>query len=148
MSRLRRLLARGSKFEIEADDVVCGVRGTTFEIGFEGAEIQMATEEGVVEVSYASGVESVAAGYYAAFSRGRRLGHRKLAQREKHRFEVFLAHHGGVQKRRAKRLLRAEEKAHKTLQQILDSGDEEDVSKTQAVLDLILFHIESKGGEA
>lgn len=106
ITRLRKLLARGSEFQIEAADVVCGVRGTIFEVGFEGEVVQTATQEGVIEVSYASGVQRVSAGQFAAFRKGRRMALRKLKQKEQKRFTKFMKHRLEVHKRRLNRIKR------------------------------------------
>lgn len=106
ISRLRKLLARGSEFQIEANDVVCGVRGTVFEVGFDGEEVQTATQEGAIEVSHASGVQRVAAGQFASFRKGRRMAFRKLKQKEQQRFTKFMKHRLEVHKRRSNRIKR------------------------------------------
>ncbi len=58
----KKLDLSGSAYEVEAGGVVCGVRGTVFEVLKEGDEVEATTHEGTVQVRNASGTQMVQAG--------------------------------------------------------------------------------------
>jgi hypothetical protein len=51
-----------SSFEVESGGVVCGVRGTVFEVAKTGDNVETTTHEGVVNVKSSQGTQSVKAG--------------------------------------------------------------------------------------
>ena len=51
-----------SSFEVESGGVVCGVRGTVFEVAKTGDNVETTTHEGVVDVKSSQGTQSVTAG--------------------------------------------------------------------------------------
>jgi len=83
----KNLLESHSSFEIEANGVVCAVRGTAFEVSNVNGNVQTATHEGKVEM--ASGGEShfVTEGSAASFSGGKYQGIRQLRTEEMNRFQ-------------------------------------------------------------
>ncbi len=60
-----------SSFEVEAGGVICGVRGTVFEVANNGGQVQTSTDEGVVEVKTSQGSQEVRAGQTSLASGGR-----------------------------------------------------------------------------
>src|SRR5262249_29614757 len=60
-----------STFEIESNGVVCGVRGTAFEVSANGADAQVFTHEGLVEVGAGTERHPVEAGKFSSFRKGR-----------------------------------------------------------------------------
>jgi hypothetical protein len=58
----KHLEQTGSSFEVESGGVVCGVRGTSFEVAKNGNQVQTSTSEGVVEVKSPQGTQQVKAG--------------------------------------------------------------------------------------
>jgi len=58
----KRLKDSDSQFEVEAGGVVCGVRGTVFEVANNGGQVQASTDEGVVQVVTPRGSRQVVAG--------------------------------------------------------------------------------------
>jgi hypothetical protein len=51
-----------SSFEVDAGGVVCGVRGTIFEVSADGDQIETSTDEGIVQVGTPRGSQQVKAG--------------------------------------------------------------------------------------
>ncbi len=58
----KNLNATQSSFEIESGGVVCGVRGTVFEVEKSGDDVQATTHEGTVETKTSDGVHQVTPG--------------------------------------------------------------------------------------
>jgi hypothetical protein len=85
-----------STFEVEANGVVCGVRGTAFEVNAQGDEIQTLTHEGTVDVKTARQDNLVQAGNAYSFRRGRFVGQRLLDQDEMSRFGKWRAYRAQV----------------------------------------------------
>jgi hypothetical protein len=52
----------GSVFEVESGGVVCGVRGTVFEVSNAGGDVETTTHEGAVQVQGSNGNQTVKAG--------------------------------------------------------------------------------------
>jgi hypothetical protein len=75
-----------STFEVEANGVVCGVRGTAFEVNAQGDDVQTLTHEGTVDVKSGDRDNLVQAGNAYSFRRGRFIGQRLLDQDEVGRF--------------------------------------------------------------
>jgi hypothetical protein len=89
LAEVKHLLEKKSKFEVESGGMICGVRGTIFEVSNEDGEVGAQTHEGVVACSSGSGVEErVKAGQGATFKNRRLLrrmalgkaGQERLAQ--------------------------------------------------------------------
>jgi hypothetical protein len=83
----KNLLESHSSFEIEANGVVCGVRGTAFEVSNINGNVETATHEGKVEVSSGGESHFVAEGSAATFEDGRFQGLRRLRTEEMNRFQ-------------------------------------------------------------
>ncbi|HTA76049.1 MAG TPA: FecR family protein [bacterium] len=99
----KNLLESHSSFEVEANGVVCGVRGTAFEVSNVNGEVQTVTHEGKVEA--VSGGEShyITAGSASAFRNGRYQGIRQIRPEELNRFKQWRSVRARI---RAKRLQR------------------------------------------
>ncbi len=93
-----------SSFEIESNGVVCGVRGTAFEVSAVGGTADVATHEGSVAVSNGTETHIVAAGSFSSFQRGRFLMQRRLNQSEISRFQKWRAFRQIVMKKRLQRI--------------------------------------------
>jgi ferric-dicitrate binding protein FerR (iron transport regulator) len=52
----------GSSYEVESGGVVCGVRGTVFEVSNNGGDVEATTHEGAVELKGTNGTQTVKAG--------------------------------------------------------------------------------------
>jgi hypothetical protein len=93
-----------STFEVESNGVVCGVRGTAFEVNAQGDSSQVFTHEGKVEV--ASGNEShlVTAGNLSAFKSGKFQLQRRLERAEIQRFQKWRAFRRIVWQKRLQRI--------------------------------------------
>jgi hypothetical protein len=100
----KNLMESHSSFEIEANGVVCSVRGTAFEMSNHGGDVQTATHEGKVEM--ASGGEShfVPAGNASAFSGGRFQGTRPLRADEINRFHQWRNYRSRIVAKRIQRM--------------------------------------------
>jgi hypothetical protein len=59
-----------SSFEVESGGVVCGVRGTIFEVANNGGNVETTTHEGAVDVKSSQGTQSVKAGNSCTTSKG------------------------------------------------------------------------------
>lgn len=93
-----------SSFEVESNGVVCGVRGTAFELTAQGDTAQVATHEGSVAVRNGTESHDVEAGNFSEFQKGKFHLQRKLDQREIERFHKWRNHRGLVFKKRLQRL--------------------------------------------
>ncbi|HTC21489.1 MAG TPA: FecR family protein [bacterium] len=100
-----------SSFEIESNGVVCGVRGTAFEVNAVGDTAEVSTHEGSVEVGNGTESHMVAAGNFSSFQRGRFLMQRRLDRSEMDRFQKWRAFRQVVWKKRLQRL--ADIRAHR-----------------------------------
>ena len=94
----------GSSFEVDAGGVVCGVRGTAFEVNSQGGDVQTLTHEGTVDVKSGDQENLVQAGNAFSFRNGRFSGRRLLDQEEIHRFEKWREHRQLVFEKRRHRL--------------------------------------------
>jgi hypothetical protein len=85
----KNLQSSKSVFELESSGVVCGVRGTAFEMTVQGDSAQVATHEGEVEVR--NGVENwkVNAGNFSEFRAGKFRLQRLLGRMEIQRFQKW-----------------------------------------------------------
>jgi hypothetical protein len=68
LSEVEKLSESKSSFEIEAGGVVCGVRGTSFEVAKHDSDIQTTTYNGAVETQKDGNSQTVAAGQHGDFS--------------------------------------------------------------------------------
>jgi hypothetical protein len=100
----KNLLESHSSFEIEANGMVCGVRGTAFEVSNNNGDVVTATHEGKVET--VSGGEShfVEAGNASTFHQGRFQGLRALNSDEIGRFHRWRAMRAGILQKRFQRI--------------------------------------------
>jgi hypothetical protein len=80
-----------SSFEVEANGVICGVRGTAFEVEANGDDVQTLTHEGTVEVKSGNQDNLVKAGNAFSFRRGRFMAQRLLDRDEIGRFQKWRA---------------------------------------------------------
>ena len=93
-----------SSFEIESNGVVCGVRGTAFEVSAVADTADVATHEGSVEVGNGTESHMVDAGNFSSFQRGHFLMQRRLNQSEINRFQKWRAFRQMVWKKRIHRI--------------------------------------------
>lgn len=93
-----------SSFEVESNGVVCGVRGTAFEVTAQDGTAQVATHEGSVAVGNGTESHVVEAGNFSEFQRGKFRLSRKLDRREMERFQRWREFRKRVLKKRLKRL--------------------------------------------
>jgi ferric-dicitrate binding protein FerR (iron transport regulator) len=101
----KNLAESHSSFEISANGVVCGVRGTAFEVGWDGEDLRTATHEGKVEVvdqdHHSSFVE---AGKASLFHQGHFKLQRRLERRETQRFQQWRQFRRAIIQKRLQRL--------------------------------------------
>ncbi|HVZ79782.1 MAG TPA: FecR family protein, partial [bacterium] len=125
LSEVEKLGQSHSTFEVDAGGVVCGVRGTGFEVLLQGDEVHENTFHGLVEMRDQDKVEKVAEGHHGAFSWKARkfLASRSLGVAEKGRYQHWLGMKGQFQKRREERMAAlarfrgmAPEERHKVLE--------------------------------
>jgi len=93
-----------STFEVESSGVICGVRGTAFEVTAQNGTAQVATHEGSVEVGNGTESHMVNAGNFSEFQRGKFRLTRRLERREMERFEKWRAFRQRVLQKRLQRL--------------------------------------------
>ncbi len=94
-----------STFEVESNGVVCGVRGTAFEVNAQGDSSQVSTHEGKVEVSSGNESHMVTAGNLSAFKNGKFQIQRRLERFEVQRFQKWRAFRQVVRQKRLQRIL-------------------------------------------
>ena len=100
----KHLLDSQSTSEVESNGVICGVRGTAFEVNAQGENAQVTTHEGSVEVGNGHESHLVDAGHLSNFQRGRFLLQRRLGRNETQRFQRWRAFRQIVLKKRLQRL--------------------------------------------
>lgn len=102
LSQVEKLQVNHSNYEVESGGILCGVRGTVFEVENDGLEVQTLAHEGVVGVASSSFAEErVAAGKAFRFAKGRVLARRALTEKDRGRFKGWNARRQGmIQKRR------------------------------------------------
>lgn len=94
-----------SSFEVESNGVICGVRGTAFEVNAQAdGTAQVLTHEGKVEVSNGGESHMVAAGNFSSFYRGRLRSQRLLDRMETQRFQRWRAFRQVLYKKHFQRL--------------------------------------------
>src|SRR5579859_2191186 len=69
LAQVEKLLKTKSVFEVEAGGVICGVRGTAFEVQNDGSAVDTSTFEGEVEMKKGGAVERVPFDHHSSFSR-------------------------------------------------------------------------------
>lgn len=106
LSEVEKLSESRSTYEVDSGGVVCGVRGTSFEVQKEGDSISTNTFHGVVEMRNGSSVQRIESGHHGAFSftRNAFASLRTLSPAEKSRYKSWLAIKKVVQRKQAKRL--------------------------------------------
>ncbi len=104
ISEVENLGKSQSTFEVESGGVVCGVRGTSFEVELIGDEVNASTYEGEIEVKSGESVERVRAGYRFGFMNKRALMKRKLDRSERERFMKWKEHRLQLRERFHERL--------------------------------------------
>ncbi len=101
----KNLQESNSTFEVDANGVVCGVRGTAFEVGFNGGEIQTSTHEGKVEVVDRDHQSHfVEAGNASTFNNGHFRLERRLERKEMDRFQQWRQYRKQIFVKRLRRL--------------------------------------------
>ncbi len=94
-----------STFEVSANGVVCGVRGTAFEVGWDGTDLRTATHEGKVEVvDQDHQSHFVEAGNVSLFNRGHFRLQRRMERLESQRFQQWRQYRKAVFQKRLQRL--------------------------------------------
>ncbi len=93
-----------STFEVEASGVVCGVRGTAFEMTTQNGTAQVATHEGSVAVGNGTETHMVDAGNLSEFHNGSFRSQRKLDRNEIKRFQKWREFRKVVLRKRIQRL--------------------------------------------
>jgi hypothetical protein len=88
LAQVEKIGKSHSTFEIESGGVVCGVRGTAFEVQKEGPLVQTSTYEGVVEMDKEKLSQKVPAGEHSEFATDKNqfLLQRILNERERERY--------------------------------------------------------------
>ncbi|HVZ81559.1 MAG TPA: FecR family protein [bacterium] len=89
LSQVEKLATSHSSFEIEAGGVVCGVRGTAFEVSVEGSQVTDSTFEGSVEMKNGPQSRMVDADHHSEFDGDRKefLRQRLVTDRERERYQ-------------------------------------------------------------
>ena len=89
LAQVQKMGTSHSVFEIESGGVVCGVRGTAFEVQKDGASVVTNTYEGVVEMDKGGQSQKVTAGRHSEFDgkEGLFALQRLLNDREKARYQ-------------------------------------------------------------
>jgi hypothetical protein len=93
-----------STFEIESNGVICGVRGTAFEVTAQGDSVQNITYEGKVEVVGGGKSHLVTAGNLFGFRAGKFLLQRSLNRVDNMKFEKWRALRKLVLRKRLQRI--------------------------------------------
>jgi hypothetical protein len=100
----KNLLESHSSFEIEANGVVCGVRGTAFEVSNVNGNVVTATHEGSVETISGGQSHYVTAGSASTFRGGRYQGIRQLRPAEMNRFKQWRSVRARIGAKRMQRI--------------------------------------------
>jgi len=93
-----------STFEVESNGVICGVRGTAFEVTAQGDTAQVSTHEGSVAVGNGHETHMVDAGNASFFQKGRFQMQRRLGRAETQRFQKWRAFRQVMLRKRAQRI--------------------------------------------
>jgi hypothetical protein len=78
-----------SVFEVESGGVVCGVRGTVFEVSNAGGDVETTTHEGAVQVQGSSGIQTVKAGETCHCNHGQYKSKETCSERAHARFTAW-----------------------------------------------------------
>lgn len=100
----KNLMDSHSSFEVEAGGVVCGVRGTAFEVSNNNGDVETLTHEGQVAMSSGGETHLVSAGNASSFHGGRFWGVRRLRPEEINRFKKWRAFRIRVRRERLRRI--------------------------------------------
>jgi hypothetical protein len=89
LSQVEKLASSHSSFEVEAGGVVCGVRGTAFEVSADGDQVTDSTFEGKVEMRKGGRSQMVPVDRHSEFAgdKGVFLAQRLVNDREKARYD-------------------------------------------------------------
>ena len=104
MAEAKHLLEKRSKFEVAAGGVVCGVRGTVFEVGQAGQKTQVLTYEGNVAADGPGVSESVGSGQCGVLLKGQKMRRRALTPKEKARLALWRKFREAIREKRQARL--------------------------------------------
>jgi hypothetical protein len=85
----KHLSENNSQFEVESGGVVCGVRGTVFEVANNDGAVQTSTDEGVVDLKTPKGTRQVAAGQTCSTSKSGVSSIRPSDNQTKGRFQAW-----------------------------------------------------------
>jgi ferric-dicitrate binding protein FerR (iron transport regulator) len=100
----KNLLESHSSFEIEANGVVCAVRGTAFEVSNNNGDVETATHEGKVETLSGGESHFVAEGSAASFKNSRYQSIRQLRTEEINRFQRWRSVRMRIRNKRMQRI--------------------------------------------
>jgi hypothetical protein len=100
----KNLLESHSSFEVEAGGVVCGVRGTAFEVSNNNGDVQTTTHEGEVATAMGGETHMVTAGNASSFHQGHFQGLRSLRPEERARFQKWRAFRTQLRTKRLRRI--------------------------------------------
>jgi hypothetical protein len=105
LSEVEKLQESHSTFEVESGGVVCGVRGTAFEVQKKGDDVHTSTFHGVVEMKKGTQVQTVGENQHLAFSARKNdfMPKRKLNPVERSGYRKWLKKKAVVQKRAVER---------------------------------------------
>ncbi len=105
LSEVEKLSESKSTFEVESGGVVCGVRGTAFEVQKEGSNVNTDTFHGIVEMKKDNQVQQVMADQHASYSpeKGGFLPNRRLNSLEHNHYEGWLKQKVSVQEKQSRR---------------------------------------------
>jgi hypothetical protein len=106
LSEVEKLQESHSTFEVSSGGVVCGVRGTAFEVQDQGGVVQTSTFHGVVEMNKGGQVQQVGANQHSTFSlrKGGFLPQRPLRPEERQRYQNWQKRMPYIRKRQAERM--------------------------------------------
>ncbi len=105
LSEVEKLGGSGSVFEVEAGGVICGVRGTSFEVQTQKDTVSASTFSGVIEMKKDKKRQLVKANQRSAFSKKKKifLAQRALNKAEKNRYKGWLKQKAVIGKKRLER---------------------------------------------
>jgi hypothetical protein len=106
LSEVEKLSDSKSEFEIEAGGVLCGIRGTAFEVKIQDDEVTTDTFHGLVEMSHDGVIQKVHENEHSSFSLkdAAFLPQRRLNDIEKGRYKKWQSRRPRIQERRKKRM--------------------------------------------
>ena len=100
----KNLLESHSSFEIEANGVVCAVRGTAFEVSNHNGDVETATHEGKVETLSGGESHFVTEGSAASFKGRMYRGIRQMRTEEMNRFQRWRSMRLRIRSKRMQRI--------------------------------------------